>query len=275
MSRMRNRILLCLALSSLAFGCRSRDPVVAKVGPLAITESEFQRKLADVPQNFQSYVLTPNGRRQFLDILIREKMIVAAASASDVRKSPEFRLQAQKLKEEEEQRLREGREYLLTRMWREDLRAKGVIKSGEDEARDYYKKHPTEVDMRHILLATPGEAQDIAKKARAGGNFAQMAKASSLDAATAGDGGRMPPALYGEVIPELQDIVFRMRIGEVSGPIKSKFGYYVLRKDAEHTIPYAAAEERILDILEHQKLDHYLQSVQEKFPVEVVDEQFK
>ncbi|MBI3552948.1 MAG: peptidylprolyl isomerase [Elusimicrobia bacterium] len=275
MTIMRIGVLACLAFVLLCSGCRRRDPVVAKVGPLVITQSEFTRKLADVPQNFQSYVLTPNGRRQFLDILIREKMIVAAAAASEVRKSAEFKSQAQHLREEEEERLKEGREVLLTRMWRDDLRARGVIKASEDEARDYLRKHPTEVDIRHILLANPGEAQALAKRARSGGNFAQMAKKNSLEAGSAADGGRMPSALYGEVIPELQDIVFRMRIGEISGPIKSKFGYYVLKKDAERNIPFGQAEERILDIIEHQKLDHYLQSIQEKFPVEVVDEQFK
>jgi parvulin-like peptidyl-prolyl isomerase len=272
---MRVRLLTLLALSSFSFGCRRRDPVVAKVGPLVITQSEFSRKIGDVPQTFQSYVLTPNGRRQFLDILIREKMILAVASGSDVKKSADFKAQAQRLRDEEEERLKEGREYLLTNMWRDDLRARGIIKATEDEARDYHKKHPTEVDVRHILLATPDEAQAIAKKARAGGNFAQLAQQSSLDAATASQGGKMQPALYGEVIPELQDIVFRMRIGEISGPIKSKFGYYVLKKDAERNKPFAEVEQRVLEIIEHQKLDHYLQSIQEKYPVEVVDEQFK
>ena len=248
---------------------------MAKVGPLTVTQSEFQRKIADVPQSFQSYVLTPNGRRQFLDIVIREKMILAAANASDVRKSPEFRSQLQRLKEEEEERMREGRDFLLTRMWQDDLKAKGVTRAGDDEARDYHRKHATEVDIRHILLATPDEAQVVAKKARSGGNFAQLARDSSLDAATAAQGGKLQPALYGEVIPELQEIVFRMRIGEISGPIKSKFGYYVLKKEAERNITFVDAQARIIDILEHQKLDHYLQSVQEKFPVEVVDEQFK
>jgi parvulin-like peptidyl-prolyl isomerase len=264
-----------LSLMLVVSACRSKDPIVAKVGPLAITQSDFQRKLADVPQNFQGYVLTPNGRRQFLDILIREKMILAAANASDVRKSADFRTQLQRLKDDEDERLREGRDYLLTRMWQDDLRSRGVTKASEDEARDYYRRHPVEVEIRHILLATPDEAQVVAKKARAGVSFAQLAKDSSLDAATAADGGKLPPVLYGEVLPELQDVVFRMRIGEISGPIKSKFGYYVLKKDGEHSIPFNGAESRILDILEHQKMDHYLQSIQEKFPVEVVDEQFK
>jgi foldase protein PrsA len=132
-----------------------------------------------------------------------------------------------------------------------------------------------EVEVRHILCATPAEAEAVAKKARGGASFAALAKTDSLDAATAADGGRMAPAVYGEVIPDLEDIVFRMRVGEIGGPIKSKFGYHVLRKDGQRPLELAQAHDRIAQILEKQKLDRYLQSVMEKYPVEVVDEQFK
>ena len=85
----------------------------------------------------------------------------------------------------------------------------------------------------------------------------------------------MPPAIYGEIIPDLEDIAFRMRLGEVAGPIKSKFGYHVLKKESEHRLDLTVAHDRIAKILEKQKFDKHLQSIQEKFPVEVVDEQFK
>ena len=265
-----------IALALLISGCRnSREGVVAKVGALKISQSEFQRKLSDVAQNYQNYVATPNGRRQFLDILIREKLILAAAQASDAAKSLEFRLQLERLKADEDERLREARDYLLTRLWLEDLRRKGVLKVDEGEIRDYHRKYPREVEVRHILFAAPGEAEEVAKKARGGANFAALARQHSLDAATAVDGGRMQPAIYGEIMPDIEDVVFRMRLGEVGGPIKSKFGYHVLKKDAERRLDYGAVHDRIAQLLEKQKLDRYLQSIQEKFPVEVVDEQFQ
>lgn len=270
---MRALILACAALLA---GCgRSDKEVVAKVGPLRISQAEFRRKLAEVAQSYQNYVVTPNGRRQFLDVLIREKMVLAAAHASGIERSSEFRAQLERLRAEEEERLREGRDYLLTRLWLEDLRQKGVLKSSEEEIRDYHRRHPMEVDVRHILVATPGEAEALAEKIRSSGGFAALAKAKSLDASTAVDGGRMQPAIYGEIIPDLEDVVFRMRVGEISGPIKSKFGYHVLRKDGEKNVSFEASRERIARLLEKQKLDRYLQSIQEKFPVEVVDEQFK
>lgn len=272
---MKRRVFVILGVGLLSACRNSSDPVLAKVGSLTITQSEFRAKLADVAQNYQNYVATPNGRRQFLDVLIREKIILAAAQSSEVRKSAEFRSQVERLKAEEEARLREGQDYLLTRLWLDDLRRKGVLTVAEDETRDYYRKHPVEVSVRHILLAAPDEAEEVAKKARGGGNFAALAKADSLDRETAAEGGRMQGAVYGEVIPDLEDAVFRMRTGEIVGPIKSKFGYHVLKKDGEKNLAYAQAKDRISRLLEKQKLDRYLQSVQEKFPVEVVDEQFK
>ncbi len=249
--------------------------MVAKVGPFKITESEFQRKLAEVAQGYQNYVATPNGRRQFLDILIREKLVLAAAQNSDVSRSVDFRVQLDRLKADEEERLREGRDYLLTRMWLDNLRGNGTLKTSEDDIRDYHRHYPLEIEVRHILCASPVEAEELAKKARGGASLTALARGHSLDAATAVDGGRMPPAIYGEIIPELEDIVFKMKVGEIAGPIKSKFGYHVIKKESEHRVDFGQARDRIAKIMEKQKLDRYLQSIQDKFPVEVVDEQFK
>ncbi|MEQ1918745.1 MAG: peptidylprolyl isomerase, partial [Elusimicrobiota bacterium] len=82
-------------------------------------------------------------------------------------------------------------------------------------------------------------------------------------------------SLYGEVIPELEEVVFRMRTGEIGGPLKSKFGYHVMRKDGEKKVALEEGRPRVARLLEKQKLDSYLQSIQTKFPVEVVDEQFR
>lgn len=248
---------------------------MAKVGGLVISQADFRRKLADVAEGYQNYLVTPSGRRQFLDVLIREKLILAAAMRSGVPQADEFKAEMQRLKEEEEVRLREGRDYLLTRLWLDDLRSKGVLRASEDDAREYHRKYPLEIHLSHILLATPEEAEAAANKTRSGSSFAAAAKSLSLDSSTAVEGGRMQPAIYGEIIPDLEDVVFRMRNGEVGGPIKSKFGYHVLRKDSERPLPFEEARPRILRLLEKQKLDRYLESIQKNFPVEVVDEQFK
>jgi parvulin-like peptidyl-prolyl isomerase len=272
------RALLLLPAVLLFAACRGeKDPVLARVGKLKIAQSEFQRKLAEVSQGYQDYVLTPSGRRQFLDVLIREKLVLAAAQSSDVPRSADFRARLEQLRRDEEERVREGSEALLTAMWIEDLRTRGQLKVSDAEVRDYVAKYPNEVEIRHVLLATPAKAEAVAKKLRSGANFAKVSQESSLDATTAAQGGKFPPLMYGEVIPELEEVVFRMRTGEIGGPLKSKFGYHVVRKDGEKRLSLDSAEtrERVSRLIEKQKLDGYLQQMQEKFPVEVVDEQFK
>jgi len=244
---------------------------LARVGKLSITETEFRRKLNEVAPEYQNYVLTPNGRRQFLDVLIREKMILAAAADSGVRATPDFKSELDRLKTEEAERLSEERDYLLTRMWLEDLRKKGVLAVTDEDARQYYDHHPMEIRVRHILVATPEEAEALLRRARGGGNFASLAQEKSLDAETASHGGEMKPAIYGEIIPELEDVVFKTKVGETVGPVRSKFGYHVLRKEREYRIQFQAAEERIHHVLEKQKLDQHLQSMQSRYPVEVTD----
>jgi hypothetical protein len=272
------RVFFLLPLALAFSACRGeKDPVLARVGKLTITQSEFQRKLGEVASGYQDYVLTPSGRRQFLDVLIREKLVLAAAQHSDVSRSADFRERVEKLRRDEEDRVRDGSENLLTTLWIEDLRQRGQLKVADSEVRDYAARYPMIVEVRHVLLATPEKAESVAKKLRAGANFAKVAQEESLDAATASAGGKLPPLMYGEVIPELEEAVFRMRIGEIGGPLKSKFGYHVVRKDAERRLSADAPEtrERIARLLEKQKLDRYLQQMQENFPVEVVDEQFK
>ncbi|HVE12888.1 MAG TPA: peptidylprolyl isomerase [Elusimicrobiota bacterium] len=272
---MRIRLLLSTAVVLLG-ACRkpSEEGVLARVGGSAITEAEFRRKLSEVAPDYQNYVLTPNGRRQFLDVLIREKMILEAARADGVTQTPEFTQRMEELRKEEAERMAEARDYLATRLWLEQLRRAGAIKVTDDEVRDYHRKNPREVLVRHILLPTAQDAEETMHRLRAGARFASVAQKISLDADTASEGGLMKPMLPGEIIPELEG-VFKMRVGELAGPIRSKLGYHVLLKESERSISLKDASDRIHSLLEKQKLDKHLQSLQGSFPVEVVDAQFK
>src|SRR4051812_42775863 len=111
MAGMRRALLFFSAALGFA-PCPGKDPVPARVGKLKITQSEFQRKLAEVSAGYQDYVLTPSGRRQFLDVLIREKLVLAAAQHSDVPRTADFRSRLDQLRRDEEDRVRDGGEAL-------------------------------------------------------------------------------------------------------------------------------------------------------------------
>jgi len=267
-------VALCLFAGASACRVMESEEIVARVGNSTITQSEFREKLAEVGTNYQSYVLTPLGRRQFLDVLIREKLIQEAARADGIERQPEFQEQMNRLRREEEAKIRDAREHLLARMWIEHLSTDGVLRVRDDELQDYHRKNPNEVEVRHILLATPSEAEAVLKQARSGVSFAELAKKNSLDADTAPEGGRMSPALRGEIIPELA-VVFKMAVGEIAGPLRSSFGYHVVLKEKQRKTEFASVKERVREIVERGRLDAHLQSLQVRHRVEVIDAQFK
>ncbi|MHB2025292.1 MAG: peptidylprolyl isomerase [Elusimicrobiota bacterium] len=266
------KIFLALALF-LPCACRAKNPLVAKVGPLAITRSEFERKLSEVAPPYRKYIDTQAGRRQFLDVLIREKLILAAAKASGAAKSSEFKGQMRAIQAEESRRLSEEKNYLLTQTWLDELKKRGITHVSDEDVRNYYQKHPDQVWMRSILVADPDEAADLLKKLRRGANFSQLARKYSIDSATAGNGGQMQPMIYGEIIPELADVVFSMRVGELSGPIKTKFGYHVLLKEKQVRAPFNQIKSQIRSVIQKTKIDAYLRTIQSRFPVEVFNEE--
>ncbi|MEE8424894.1 MAG: peptidylprolyl isomerase [Elusimicrobiota bacterium] len=273
---MRRFSLILLFFAALSACAKTEESVVAHVGNAVITESEFRRKLAEVAPDYQNYVMTPHGRRQFLDVLIREKMILQAARGDGVGASPEFKDRMRSLRKDEARKLAEARDYLLTRLWLDRLREKGVLKVTDEDVRAFHRKHPKEVQVRHILLPTAEEAESVLKRLRREGksSFAAIAKKSSLDADTAAAGGQMRPQLFGEIIPELE-VVYKMRVGELGGPVRSNFGYHILLKEKERRTRLSKVRERIREIIEKQRLDEHLKSLQASFPVEVVDAQFK
>lgn len=270
--------LIAALIAPLAFAAACRvgenDEIVARVGKAAITQSEFREKLSEVSSNYQSYVLTPLGRRQFLDVLIREKLMLEAARADGIERQPEFQEEMNRLRREEEAKIRDAREHLLAQMWIDRLTKDGVLSVREDELQDYHRKNPMEVEVRHILLATPSEAEAVVRQARAGSSFAELAKKNSLDAESAAEGGKMTPALRGEIIPELE-VVFKMSVGELAGPLRSSFGYHVVLKEKQRKTEFAAVKDRVREIVEKGKLDAHLQSLQTRHRVEVIDAQFK
>ena len=268
------RLAISALIPALLFACKMQEgKVIAKVGKLTLTDVEFRRKLTEVAPEYQNYVMTPNGRRQFLDVLIREKMILAAAGDSDTRHGPQFKTEMDRLKAEMAERLATGREYLLTQLWLEELKKKGTLSVTDEEVRQHHGQYPAEVEVRHVLLATAEEAEAALRKIKGGASFAMIAQTKSLDAETASTGGKMKPVIYGEIIPELEDVAFKARVGETVGPVRSKFGYHIVKKESQRNLPFDKSEERVRRVLEKQKLDRHLQSLQSRYPVEVMDVQ--
>jgi peptidyl-prolyl cis-trans isomerase D len=132
----------------------------------------------------------------------------------------------------------------------------------------------------HILIALPTDAtdaqaketltkiQDIAKQARAGADFATLAKKYSTDSVTSSHGGDLGEIRRGVMPKELEAAVFALKPGEISQPVRSTFGYHLIKLTAltpEKRKPFADVRKELIDIVRRRKGEEKYFELSEKF----------
>jgi peptidyl-prolyl cis-trans isomerase D len=93
-------------------------------------------------------------------------------------------------------------------------------------------KTPEEVDVRHILVKTEEQAKDIKKQLEGGADFAALAKKYSEDPGSKDTGGLYKNVQHGKMVPEFDKAAFSLPVGKISDPVKTSFGYHILKVDA-------------------------------------------
>jgi len=88
---------------------------------------------------------------------------------------------------------------------------------------------PEQVSASHILVNSSEEADRIEKLLADGADFAELAKNYSLDTASAAYGGSLGYFSKGMMIKEFEDAAFALSIGEISEPVKTKYGYHIIK----------------------------------------------
>jgi peptidyl-prolyl cis-trans isomerase D len=156
--------------------------------------------------------------------------------------------------------------YLLIDI--EALRAKTVVPAADIE-REYNNNSeqyttPEQVRASHILLKTEGKddaavkakAEELLKQARAGADFAELAKKNSEDEASAKNGGDLDYFGRGRMVPEFDQTVFAMQPGTISDVIKTQYGYHIIKlvdKKNATTRPLAEVRQQLNDQLAYQR----------------------
>lgn len=103
------------------------------------------------------------------------------------------------------------------------------------QAKEAYEKNKDEfkvqeeVKASHILVKTEQEARDILAKLKAGADFAKLAAEHSQDPGSKSQGGDLGYFPRGRMVPEFEKAAFELRPGQISAPVKSQFGYHIIK----------------------------------------------
>ena len=93
------------------------------------------------------------------------------------------------------------------------------------------------VHARHILVTTEAQATDIRNQLEKGADFAALAKQYSIDTGSKNNGGDLGWFPHGVMVSQFDQAAFSLKVGEISQPVKTQFGYHiieVLAKDPNH-----------------------------------------
>jgi parvulin-like peptidyl-prolyl isomerase len=83
----------------------------------------------------------------------------------------------------------------------------------------------------HILVDAEADANEIMGLLKNGGDFAQLAKDRSTDTQSSADGGDLGCTSKGSFVPEFEDAVLGAKTGDTLGPVKTTYGYHIIRVD--------------------------------------------
>lgn len=223
------------------------DAVVLTVGDDKITKAQFDLILSTIPAQQQAQAQTPKGRRDIAEKLAEILTLAQEAKARKLDQTP--KIQAQ---------LTLSSDQLLANAMYRDLAENA--KPDDAELHAYYDAHKAdweEVKARHILVRFQGskmpladgkkdltEAEALAKvtelraKIVAGADFAAVAKESSDDTGSGANGGDLGVFGKGQMVPEFDKEAFILPVGQVSQPVKSPFGYHLIKVESHLTKPF-------------------------------------
>ncbi len=232
----------------------AEDNVLARIGNQTVTESDLKEIANAVPEKFRHLYLTPEGRKKTLEYVVNIYVMAGEAERLGMDKKPDVANLLQFTKKD-----------LLARLYLDQM-SKDLPAPTEAEAKENYEKNkaqyatPESIHLHHILVATEKESKDVLDRLKKGEKFADVATQVSICPSKV-KGGNLDWLPRGSLVPEIEEVAFSMKDGQVTGPVKSKFGYHVLllqEKKAPQENSFDQVKEYIIEQVRFQKQqEHY------------------
>ena len=277
---MKNIFLLLLCAIFLIAACSKksndtatkthRDGYIARVGDQFITVNDISEHLAAIPDNARNLYEGKKGLRTLIDELIKTDLLYLQAKKEGLDRNAVYISRVESFKK-----------FALVNLLFEKIIASQADVS-ENEARDYYEKNiksftlPQQIRASHILVKTRTEAEKILGDIRKGKNFGIIARQRSIDTNSAENGGDLGFFVKGEMSPEFEAVEFRMKKGEISQPVKSRYGYHIIKlTDIKKgkAVEFSRIKDTIIKKLKEGKqqdiFNKYIGRIRDSYPVKI------
>jgi peptidyl-prolyl cis-trans isomerase C len=225
-----------LGLLALLFGGASattaQAKVLAKVNGVEITDEDMKLALEDIGPGLPRQLEGKARDAYVLDFLIDEQLVVQKAQADKLAETPDF---AKKLAYMRDKALMET---LLGKVAK-DAATDAAVKQTYDEAAKN-QKPDTEYRAHHILVPTEDEAKAVHKRLKGGEDFVKVAEVSKDPGAKGGDLGWFTKD---RMVTEFSEAASKLEPGQLSEPVKSQFGWHVIRLDEKRPKTFPALDQ--------------------------------
>jgi peptidyl-prolyl cis-trans isomerase C len=215
----------CSKNSSSEAPASASDPVIARVNGVDIKQSDLALAEEDVGADMQA--ASPEAKREHLISYLADIiMVTQAADKKNLADNPDFK-----------RRLAFLRNKLLMGF---ELQQEAKTALTDEALRQTYDEAvksmsgQEEVRARHILVESEDEAKAILEQLKGGADFATVAKEKSKDPGAA-EGGDLGYFTKDQMVPEFADVAFKMYPGQLSNPVKTQFGWHVIKVEDKRT----------------------------------------
>jgi peptidyl-prolyl cis-trans isomerase C len=255
------KFVICLFLALLVISCAKKDDgkVLATIDGEKVTLQEFNKELDKIPMNMKMLVASESGKKNYLDRLVVKKLLLKEASKAKIESDKEFQERVNDIKEQ----------LLIETLLKKKITADTQM--SEDDLKKYYEEHKEEfkkdgeINTRHILLKTEEEAKQVQTKLQKGEDFTELAKKYSIDPNVKASGGEIGFQPKGSLIPEYENAAFKLtKVGQVSGIVKTQFGYHIIRLEGAKPPSYVPLEE-VKDFIKQKNAQEKQKEVLEKY----------
>ena len=266
-------IIILLILVIIYLGLNTKKQVldkgeqIAKVDDLVVYEADVQNRLNSIAPGTEIELtsLPPEILKALVMEVSVNNKIDQEAKKLGYQNDPEIK---QKVADYQKELLRE--KFLNEQIYSKATEEKALE---EYEKMVEHLKGKEERKIKHILVNDEEEIERARRSVMRSGNFEKVAKEKSIDTASAENGGDLGYVLQEELVPEFGDVAFILKVGEVSKPVKTQYGWHIIKVEDIRPatyLPFEEVKDGLIQRLQEQAIQEYLISLTQDSNIEIL-----